>query len=72
VAAVGGGVMAVAQWIALRDRADRTLLALMSGAVFALAIILGVAGGVVAVVGGAALLWTSRAAQRRLPAHAAG
>lgn len=92
VAGVGGAVMAGAQWIALRARADRTLLAVMSGAVFALAVILGVAvadprsadwrtahivaaavaGGAVAVVSGAALLWTSRAEQRRLPAHATG
>jgi MFS family permease len=42
LALVGGLVMATAQWVALRDRADRAPLALASGVVFALAVIVGV------------------------------
>jgi len=89
LAVIGGVVMAGAQWVALRGRADRTLLGPTSGIVFALAVIVGVlvadprsadwrtahivaaavSGAVVGVVYGAALLWTSRAAQRMAPAH---
>jgi hypothetical protein len=89
LAVVGGVVMAGAQWVALRGRADGTLLAPMSGIVFALAVIAGVwvanprsadwqtahivagaiAGAVVAVALGAALLWTSRAPQPMAPRH---
>lgn len=92
VAVVGGGVMAGAQSVAPRDRADRTLLVLASAAVFALAVIVGVAvgdprsadwrtahivagavaGAVVGVAGGAAFLWTSRAAQPIARAHVTG
>jgi hypothetical protein len=43
LAVVGGAVMAGAQWVALRGRADRAQLALTSGIVFALAVIAGVA-----------------------------
>lgn len=42
LAVAGGVVMAGAQWVALRGRADRALLALTSGIVFALAVIVGV------------------------------
>lgn len=89
LAVVGGVVMAGAQWVALRGRADRTLLAPTSGIVFALAVIVGVlvadprsvdwstahivagavAGAVVAVALGAALLSTSRAPQPMAPTH---
>jgi hypothetical protein len=89
LAVVGGVVMAGAQWVALRGRADRALLGPTSGIVFALALIIGVlvadprsadwrtahivaaavAGAVVGVAFGAALLWTSRAAQPMAPAH---
>ncbi len=43
LAVAGGLLMAGAQWVALRGRADRTLLAPTSGIVFALAVIVGVA-----------------------------
>jgi hypothetical protein len=42
LAVAGGVVMAGAQWVALRGRTDRTLLAATSGIVFALAVIVGV------------------------------
>jgi hypothetical protein len=42
LAVVGGVVMAGAQWVALRGRANRTLLGLTNGVVFALAVIVGV------------------------------
>lgn len=42
LAVVGGIVMASAQWVALRGRTDRTLLAPTSGVVFGLAVIVGV------------------------------
>ena len=42
LAVVGGVVMAAAQWVALRTRGDRALLALTSGAVFSVAVIVGV------------------------------
>jgi hypothetical protein len=42
LALVGGVIMAGAQWVALRGRADRAQLALASGIVFALAVIAGV------------------------------
>ena len=91
LAVAGGVVMAGAQWVAQRGRADRAQLALASGIVFALAVIVGVAvadprsadwqtahivagavaGAVVAVALGAALLWTSRAAQPMAPTHVA-
>jgi hypothetical protein len=83
LAVAGGVVMAGAQWVALRPRADRVSLSLTSGIVFALALIVGVAvadprsadwrtahiiagavaGAVVGVANGAALMWTSRRAQ---------
>lgn len=92
LAVVGGVVMVSAQWLALRGRADRTLLAPTSGVVFALAVIVGVAvgdprsadwstahivaatvtGAVVGVAGGAAFLWTSRAAQSTASAYVTG
>ncbi len=89
LAVAGGAVMTGALWVALRGRSDRGLLALASGIVFALAVIVGVAvadprsadwqtahivaggvaGAVVAVALGAALLRTSRAPQRMAPTH---
>lgn len=84
LAVAGGVIMAGAQWVALRGRADRTLLAPTSGIVFAVAVSIGVAvadprsadwqtahvvagavsGALVGLALGAALLWTSRPAQR--------
>ncbi len=42
LAVAGGVVMFLAQWVALRGRGDRVSLALASGIVFALAVIVGV------------------------------
>jgi len=89
LALAGGVVMAGAQWVALRARSDHARLALASGIVFGLAVIVGVAvadprsadwqtahivagavaGAVVAIALGAALLWTSRAPQPMAPRH---
>jgi hypothetical protein len=43
LALAGGAVMSIAEWVALRDRTDRAALALASGIVFSIAVIVGVA-----------------------------
>jgi len=43
LAVAGGVVMSIAQWVALRERTDRAVLALASGIVFSIAVIVGVA-----------------------------